>query len=167
MLFLLFENFKMGGKTPIGKSYRSTQSQSSKTPGETGKYFNKRARMEKEITRKKTRKVTKLVSVVTLNFAICWLPANFFIILIVFVDKLDSEFIKHYLYLFKLFAHTLSYLTPVLNPISYAFYNDKFRGPLKHICRRIFYDGDSRYRPAFEGTFVHHTSTREKAETTV
>lgn len=144
------------------KSNHSTQS--SRTAEETiSTLSNKRYRIQKNIKRKKTRKVTKLVSVVTLNFAICWLPANFFIILIVFVDKLDNGFIKHHLYLFKLFAHTLSYLTPVLNPISYAFYNDKFRGPLKHLWNRIFNNGSQRYRPDIETNCITHHSKTETA----
>lgn len=35
--------------------------------------------------------------------------------------------------IFKLIAHTLSYLTPILNPITYGFYNESFGKPLKQI----------------------------------
>ncbi len=86
---------------------------------------------------RKTRKVTKLVTVVTLNFAICWLPAHLFIIIIVFLDKRDlSNNVYTMLLIFKVFAHTLSYLTPILNPIAYGFYNDSFRKPLRLLFKQ-------------------------------
>ena len=86
---------------------------------------------------RKTRKVTKLVTVVTLNFAICWLPAHLFTVLMMFIDIQDlPNNIYAALSFFKLFAHTLSYLTPILNPIAYGYYNESFRQPLKHLFKR-------------------------------
>ena len=92
----------------------------------------------KKYMSKRTKKVTKMVAIVTLNFAICWLPAHLFILLIAYIDK---NKITHTTYtalaLFKSFAHTLSYVTPVLNPISYAFYNENFRQPLTLLFEKV------------------------------
>ena len=75
----------------------------------------------------KKRKVTIMVILVTVNFAICWLPTHLFIIIkrSVSIEQNSDAYI--YLSLFKIIAHTLSYLTPVINPCLYAFFNENFR----------------------------------------
>ncbi|CAF1096430.1 unnamed protein product [Brachionus calyciflorus] len=85
---------------------------------------NKSKKIKKSENRKK--KVTTMVAVVTLNFGICWLPTHLFIILKTTLGDSNPQLLP-YLSLFKLFAHTLSYLTPVINPCLYAFYNENFR----------------------------------------
>jgi hypothetical protein len=84
----------------------------------------------------KRKKVTKMVAVVTANFAGCWAPTHLLIILrgVLPVNQ-NSELIV-YLHFFKLLAHTLSYITPCINPILYAFYNENFRTPLIDIWNR-------------------------------
>jgi hypothetical protein len=88
----------------------------------------------------KKRKVTIMVVLVTVNFAVCWLPTHLFIIIkrSVAIEQNSDEYI--YLSLFKIIAHTLSYLTPVINPCLYAFFNENFRSSfydlwLKLTCR--------------------------------
>jgi hypothetical protein len=82
----------------------------------------------------KTKKVTKLVTLVTLNFILCWLPAHLFLL---FRMILDINTITSTMLLLKLLAHTLTYMTPVINPILYGFYNDNFRQPLlRCLCSR-------------------------------
>lgn len=90
-------------------------------------------KMRKSENRKK--KVTTMVAVVTLNFGICWLPTHLFII---FRPSLSEyTYLFPYLSLFKLIAHTLSYLTPVINPCLYAFYNENFRNSFYDLYYRI------------------------------
>lgn len=86
------------------------------------------------------RKVTKMVAVVTLNFAICWLPTHLFIIikLLFFTSESDLPLnVFTALSLFKQFAHTLSYMTPVINPFLYAFFNDNFSSSIVLFFKRI------------------------------
>ncbi len=114
---------------------------------------------------RKTRKVTTLVTVVTLNFAVCWLPAHLFIILIVFLDKRDlPNNVITVLSIFKLFAHTLSYLTPILNPIAYGFYNDSFRKPLKLLFRKRTSSAETNNQSRFSQLIplTHHSNNRPK-----
>lgn len=75
----------------------------------------------------KNKKVLLMVAVITLNFTLCWLPTQILLLL----KQFDSKFpytnnAQHHVYLFKIIAHTLSYLTPVINPILYAFFNRNF-----------------------------------------
>lgn len=93
----------------------------------------KNRKFKKSENRKK--KVTTMVAVVTLNFGICWLPTHLFII---FKPSLSEyPYLFPYLSLFKLIAHTLSYLTPVINPCLYAFYNENFRNSFYDLCYRL------------------------------
>ncbi len=98
--------------------------------------FDKRKNTgQKKLLSKKTKKVTKLVAVVTLNFALCWLPAHLFILLITLIDSGKiTKTTYTALSIFKLFAHTLSYLTPVINPILYGYFNENFRNSLSILC---------------------------------
>ncbi|RNA11054.1 kiSS-1 receptor [Brachionus plicatilis] len=94
----------------------------------------KKARKSKKSENRK-KKVTTMVAVVTLNFGICWLPTHLFII---FKPSLSEyPYLFPYLSLFKLVAHTLSYLTPVINPCLYAFYNENFRNSFYDLCFRV------------------------------
>lgn len=81
-----------------------------------------------------------MVALVTLNFGICWLPTHLLIIVYRSIS-IDTLYAYHpYFVSFKYFAHTLSYLTPVVNPCVYAFYNENFRTSLFDILRRVFYN---------------------------
>ena len=73
-----------------------------------------------------------MVVIVTINFAVCWLPTHLFIIIkSAFFSEPDLPLNAYVaLTIFKQFAHTLSYLTPVINPFLYAFYNENFRSSI-------------------------------------
>ena len=100
-------------------------------------------RANKSIAKKsetRRRKVTKMVALVTLNFTLCWLPTHLFIIIKLLFYTSEADLPLHVftaLSLFKQFAHTLSYLTPVINPCLYAFFNDNFRASMKLFFKRF------------------------------
>lgn len=78
-----------------------------------------------------------MVVLVSLNFAVGWLPTHLFII-IKQLKKIEPGTDEYaYLQLFKTVAHTLSYLTPVINPCLYAFFNENYRAPLKEIWLKL------------------------------
>ena len=88
------------------------------------------------------RKVTKMVAIVTLNFAICWLPTHIFIImrLLFFTNESDLPLnVFTMLSLFKQFAHTLSYLTPVINPLLYGFFNESYKTSITAFLKKIIF----------------------------
>ena len=112
--------------------------QESRPLSQTHHNFAANKSISQKFMSKRTRKVTKMVAIVTLNFAICWLPAHLFILLIAYIDKNKiTQTTYTALALFKSFAHTLSYVTPVLNPISYAFFNENFRQPLTQLFEKV------------------------------
>ena len=76
-----------------------------------------------------------MVAIVTLNFGICWLPTH--IIAIISYVYENNQRLEALHYLLKIIANTLSYLTPVINPCVYAFYNENFRIPLIDLCKKI------------------------------
>ena len=95
------------------------------------------------------KKVTIMIILVTLNFAIGWLPTHLFIIIrrIRTIDPNTNEYV--YLQVFKIVAHTLSYLTPVVNVCLYAFFNENFQKPLKEIYLKAFCKYDKQTRLVF------------------
>ncbi len=82
----------------------------------------------KSLGKSKTKKVTQMVAIVTLNFGICWFPTHLFALLRHFHPDLIHA--SNSMYIFKIFANTLTYLTPCFNPCLYGFYNENFRTPL-------------------------------------
>ncbi|OWF49433.1 galanin receptor type 2-like [Mizuhopecten yessoensis] len=74
------------------------------------------------------RRVTRMVLVVVLLFAACWLPIHVITLWMAF----DPNFpLIDPLLIFKIFSHTLSYANSCVNPFVYAFLNDGFRKAFK------------------------------------
>ncbi|XP_030845804.1 G-protein coupled receptor 54-like [Strongylocentrotus purpuratus] len=70
------------------------------------------------------RKITRMIMVVVLLFALCWLPLYIFTTWF----RLDRNFPKNNgTYFFKVFAHMLSYANSCVNPFVYAFLGENFR----------------------------------------
>ncbi|CAF0979606.1 unnamed protein product [Adineta ricciae] len=79
--------------------------------------------------KRKQRKVTKMVIVVTLAFALCWLPIH--ILELMKCSKLSILYIvarshPKVLYTIRAFAHALAYFNSCLNPYLYALLNRNF-----------------------------------------
>lgn len=81
----------------------------------------------------KKKRVTMMVILVTLNFGVCWMPTHLMVILRSLVSNPNGP----YLAVLKLVANTLSYLTPVINPCVYAFFNENFRNSFIEIWYQI------------------------------
>nr|QVK45768.1 G protein-coupled receptor [Proales similis] len=88
-------------------------------------------------TSNRNRKVTIMVVLFTVNFAFCWFSTHLLIIIRACINiRVESE-LYVYLSFFKIIAHTLSYLTPVINPCLYAFFNENFRSSLRDLFRLV------------------------------
>lgn len=90
------------------------------------KKINKRYHQSKEAME---HKVYKAVFVFMFCFAIIWMPTYIFIAIKQFYSASDlSPNLFLGLSIFKQLAHTLSYLTPIINPIvNVKYFNEKFR----------------------------------------
>ena len=76
----------------------------------------------------KKRKVTRMVLAVVVVFAVCWFPIHTLNLWM----RLAVDFPYSYAtYIFKVFAHTLSYANSCVNPFVYAFMGENFRKYLK------------------------------------
>ncbi|XP_077978928.1 G-protein coupled receptor 54-like [Glandiceps talaboti] len=73
--------------------------------------------------RQKIRK-TRMVCVVILIFAVCWLPVHIMNILVI-VANISPDNLT--IYAFQLFGNCLSYANSCVNPIVYAFMSENFR----------------------------------------
>ncbi|CAF4436838.1 unnamed protein product [Rotaria sp. Silwood2] len=77
----------------------------------------------------KQRRVTRMVIVVTLAFAICWLPIHVLELMKCGNPKLLHSLIQLYpkaLYSIRAFTHALAYFNSCLNPYLYALLNRNF-----------------------------------------
>lgn len=82
----------------------------------------KNGKQHRQMERKK--RVTRMVAIVVLLFAVCWCPIHFVAMWYQFDPNFPKTDSMHY---FKLFGHTLSYANSCVNPFVYAFVNDGFR----------------------------------------
>ena len=86
----------------------------------------------------KRRKAAKMVGVVILLFATCWLPIHIFQLWY----KYDPYFPRtEVTYVYKILAHALSYANSCVNPIVYSFLGDGFRKGVKKAFPRVFSGG--------------------------
>ncbi|XP_038044829.1 G-protein coupled receptor 54-like [Patiria miniata] len=93
------------------------------------------------------RKVTRMVLVVVLVFAVCWLPIH----VITLWMRLDPAFPRtDPTYIFKMAAHTLSYANSMVNPFVYAFMGENYRRYFKKAFPVCF--GQKRRRQAGDPT---------------
>ncbi|XP_031626002.1 allatostatin-A receptor-like isoform X2 [Contarinia nasturtii] len=74
-------------------------------------------------SRKGKRRVTRMVVVIVLVFAICWLPIQ--IILVLKSLKLYGN--SHITVIIQIISHVLAYMNSCVNPVLYAFLSDNFR----------------------------------------
>nr|QBE90574.1 kisspeptin receptor [Apostichopus japonicus] len=70
------------------------------------------------------RRTTKMVLVVVLTFAICWLPVHVFSMWYRFAQQRFP--VNDATYIFKVISHTLSYANSCCNPFIYAFMGENF-----------------------------------------
>ncbi|XP_055294786.1 allatostatin-A receptor-like isoform X2 [Sitodiplosis mosellana] len=80
-------------------------------------------------SRKGKRRVTRMVVVVVLVFAICWLPIQ--IILVLKSLKLYGN--SHITVIIQIISHVLAYTNSCVNPVLYAFLSDNFRKAFRKI----------------------------------
>jgi hypothetical protein len=70
------------------------------------------------IRMERKKRVTRMVAIVVLLFAVCWCPIHFVAMWYQFDPNFPKTDAMHY---FKLFGHTLSYANSCVNPFVYAF----------------------------------------------
>ncbi|CAB4054249.1 ASTA-R [Lepeophtheirus salmonis] len=113
--------------------------------------------LSKESLRNKKR-VTKLVLIVIVVFAVCWAPIQLVLILKaldLFVTNGPEDYHR---IIIQILAHVLAYLNGCINPILYAFLSDNFRKAFYELLPRYF-STDSQRRRA-RGLNYELTTTR-------
>ncbi|CAD7087545.1 unnamed protein product [Hermetia illucens] len=80
-------------------------------------------------SRRGKRRVTRMVVVVVLAFAVCWLPIHVILVL----KALDLYETSHVNVLIQIVSHVLAYMNSCINPILYAFLSDNFRKAFRKI----------------------------------
>ncbi|XP_055909587.1 allatostatin-A receptor [Eupeodes corollae] len=80
-------------------------------------------------SRKGKRRVTRMVVVVVLAFAICWLPIHVILVL----KALNLYASTHVTVILQIVSHVLAYTNSCINPILYAFLSDNFRKAFRKI----------------------------------
>uniref|UniRef100_A0A6J0U0W1 G-protein coupled receptor 54-like isoform X1 n=1 Tax=Pogona vitticeps TaxID=103695 RepID=A0A6J0U0W1_9SAUR len=80
-------------------------------------------------------KISKMVVVIVLLFAICWGPIQFYLLFQGFYLHFQANYET---YKIKTWANCMSYLNSSLNPIVYAFMGDSFRKSFKKVFPFLF-----------------------------
>ncbi|XP_064554947.1 allatostatin-A receptor [Drosophila montana] len=80
-------------------------------------------------SRKGKRRVTRMVVVVVLAFAICWLPIHVILVL----KALNMYGGTHLTVIIQIISHVLAYTNSCINPILYAFLSDNFRKAFRKV----------------------------------
>ncbi|XP_039256223.2 galanin receptor type 1-like [Styela clava] len=76
-----------------------------------------------------TKKVTRIVIMVVVLFAICWAPHHLVNLWMQFDDNFD--YTSKFTFVFRLIAHCMAYANSCINPLVYAFVSKKFREDFK------------------------------------
>ncbi|XP_016942083.2 allatostatin-A receptor [Drosophila suzukii] len=80
-------------------------------------------------SRKGKRRVTRMVVVVVLAFAICWLPIHVILVL----KALNLYGGSHLSVIIQIISHVVAYTNSCINPILYAFLSDNFRKAFRKV----------------------------------
>lgn len=86
----------------------------------------------KQMRQQNRKHVLIMIGLVTLLFALCWLPIHCIHLALKFLPHKFPLWNKN-LYIFKAFAHTLTFLNSALNPILYTICGQDFRKRFKFI----------------------------------
>ena len=86
-------------------------------------------------SRRGKKRVTRMVCIVVVIFAVCWCPIQ----LVLVLKSLSLFEITHFTVMIQITSHVLAYTNSCINPILYAFLSDNFRKAFRKIvyCRAI------------------------------
>ena len=110
---------------------------------------NSSAPLSRRSQTRRRSKVTRMVFIVVLLFAICWLPVHVFQLYRIFNPQFPRTIT---VYVLKMVSHTLSYANSIVNPFVYAFLNDGFRKAFRRTfpfissfcpCAQLSFEGNS------------------------
>nr|XP_029719047.1 allatostatin-A receptor-like isoform X1 [Aedes albopictus] len=80
-------------------------------------------------SRRGKKRVTRMVVVVVLAFAICWCPIQIILVL----KSFDVYEVTHASIIIQIVAHVLAYTNSCINPVLYAFLSDNFRKAFRKV----------------------------------
>lgn len=105
------------------------------------------------------KRVTRMVVIVVVIFAICWLPIQ----VILFAQKFQEEQERSASYIsFQMAANCLAYMNSCVNPILYAFLSENFRRSF----RKFLCCTESSRRMEYERTNIRFTVTEKETTST-
>nr|QPZ46760.1 allatostatin A receptor [Grapholita molesta] len=90
-------------------------------------------------SRRGRKKVTRMVVVVVVVFAVCWCPIQ----IILLVKALDAYSINYFTVTAQIVSHVLAYMNSCVNPLLYAFLSENFRVAFRKVmyCPPAHNDG--------------------------
>ncbi|XP_043576961.1 G-protein coupled receptor 54-like [Chiloscyllium plagiosum] len=103
-------------------------------------------------------KISRMLAVMVLLFALCWGPIQLYILFQSFLPNFNRNY---YTYKVKIWAHCMSYTNSSINPIVYAFMGDNFRKSFKKAFPFIFKQrvGNTNNGNAAGNTEMHFVSS--------
>ncbi|CAH2229172.1 jg21604 [Pararge aegeria aegeria] len=92
-------------------------------------------------SRRGKKKVTRMVVVVVVVFAVCWCPIQ----IILLVKALQAYNITYFTVTAQIVSHVLAYMNSCVNPVLYAFLSENFRIAFRKVmyCPPPYNDGMS------------------------
>lgn len=140
VFFFLFFIFSIGKVTLKVFIFRFVNSQED---------VNSSVPLSRRSQTRRRSKVTRMVFIVVLLFAVCWLPVHVFQLNRLFNPNFPKTKV---VYVLKMISHTLSYANSIVNPFVYAFLNDGFRKAFRRTfplissfcpCAQLTFEGNS------------------------